>query len=30
MMVIPKDKAVILLRKMGMERDKWEFKPYVA
>jgi len=30
MMVIPEDKAISVLRKLGSERDKWEFKPYVA
>ena len=30
LMVIPEDKAIAILRKMGSERDKWEFRPYVA
>jgi len=30
MMVVPKEKAVNILRKMSSEREKWEFKPYVA
>jgi len=28
MMVVPKEKAVNILRKMSSEREKWEFKPY--
>jgi len=30
MMVAPKDVSVSILKKMGAEREKWEFKPYVA
>jgi uncharacterized protein YecE (DUF72 family) len=30
MMAMPKDKAVNVMRKMGSEREKWEFKPYMA
>lgn len=30
MMVAPDDIAVGILKKMGVERDKWEFKPYVG
>jgi len=30
MTVVPKDKAVSILRKMSSEREKWEFKPYVT
>jgi len=30
MMVVPNEKAVNILRKMSAEREKWEFKPYVA
>ena len=30
MMVAPEDVSVSILRKIGAEREKWEFKPYVA
>ena len=30
LMTIPEDRAVSILRKIGTEREKWEFKPYVA
>jgi hypothetical protein len=30
MMSIPEDVSVGILRKMGAEREKWEFKPFVA
>jgi uncharacterized protein YecE (DUF72 family) len=30
MMLVPKDKAVNILKKVSVEREKWEFKPYVA
>jgi len=30
MMVAPQDVSVSILKKMGAERDEWEFKPYVA
>jgi len=30
MLVAPEDVAVGILKKMGAEREKWEFKPYVA
>jgi len=29
-MIVPKEKAVNILRKMSSEREKWEFKPYAA
>jgi len=29
-MVVPEDVSVSILRKMGVEREKWQFKPYVA
>jgi len=28
MMVLPKEKAVEIMRRIGSEREKWEFKPY--
>jgi uncharacterized protein YecE (DUF72 family) len=30
MMILPKEKAVEIMRKISSEREKWEFKPYVA
>jgi len=30
MMFAPEDVSVSILKKMGSEREKWEFKPYVA
>jgi len=30
LMVIPQEKAVDIMRKILLEREKWEFKPYVA
>jgi uncharacterized protein YecE (DUF72 family) len=30
LMVMPRETAVHVLRKIGAEREKWEFKPYVA
>jgi len=30
MMLAPEDVSVGILKKMGAEREKWEFKPYVA
>jgi uncharacterized protein YecE (DUF72 family) len=30
MMVLPKEKAIEIMRRISSEREKWEFKPYVA
>jgi len=30
LMTMPQEEAVSILRKIGTEREKWEFKPYVA
>jgi len=30
LITMPQEEAVSLLRKIGTEREKWEFKPYVA
>jgi hypothetical protein len=30
MMLVPEDVSVSILKQMGSERDKWQFKPYVA
>jgi uncharacterized protein YecE (DUF72 family) len=30
MLVVPENVSVSILKKMGAEREKWEFKPYVA
>jgi uncharacterized protein YecE (DUF72 family) len=30
MLVVPEEVSVSVLKKMGAEREKWEFKPYVA
>lgn len=30
MMILPKEKAIEIMRKIGSEREEWEFKPYVA
>jgi len=30
MMILPKEKAIEIMRKISSEREKWRFKPYVA
>jgi hypothetical protein len=30
MMLLPKEKAIEIMRKISSDREKWEFKPYVA
>lgn len=30
MMVVPEDVSVSILKKMGAEKERWDFKPYVA
>lgn len=30
LMMMPEEEAVGILRRIGTEREKWEFKPYVA